>query len=132
MASLPPVRKLLQEDLKQAGAWISKLIYPLNLFMSSVYAALNHDLTFQDNILAQWKTVTVSGSNPTTQFTWSYVSAPVGVTIQAISDTSASPKTITTAVTHVWSYSGGVVSINNITGLDPKRQYSITFLILGG
>lgn len=132
MSALPQIKRLLAEDYKEAGTWISKLLYPLNLFMSSVYAALNHGITFQDNVLAQVKTLTVKGSSPAVQFPWPYASAPIGVLIIASSDTSAIPKTITAAVTCAWSYSAGTVSINNITGLDAARQYSLTFLVLGG
>lgn len=132
MAKLPVVKRLLQEDMKGAGSWISKLLFPLNLFMSNVYSALNHGLTFQDNMLAQIKTLSIKGSNPTTQFPWPYSTIPVGVSIIATVDTSALPLTVTTAVTCAWSVSAGIVSIDNITGLDSKRTYSITFLVIGG
>lgn len=132
MAALPVLKRLLAEDFKEAGTWIGKLLYILNLFMGSVYSSLNHGITFQDNVLAQLKTLTIKGRSPTVQFPWSYSSAPIGVLILATQDTTSSPQTVTTAVTCAWSYSAGTVSIDNITGLDTARQYSVTFLVLGG
>jgi hypothetical protein len=132
MAKLPVIKRLLAEDLKAAGAWIVKLLYPLNQFMSSVYAALDHGITFQDNMLGDIKTLSIKGSNPTTEFLWSYASAPVGCFVVAAFDTSSNPQTLTSAVTCAWSYNAGVISIDNVTGLDTSRTYNVTFCVLGG
>lgn len=133
MASLPPLRRLTVEDYKNQSSWISRLLYPLNVFMQATFSALNHGLTFTDNFLGQWKTVTIKGNSPSTQFAWNYPAsgAPMGVIVTSVRDTSTSPATVTTAVTCAWSYASGTISIDNITGLDSTRQYSITFLVMG-
>lgn len=132
MALLPQLKRFLNEDFPDAPAWLSRLLSPLNLFMNSMYAALNNGLTLQDNFLGQINTMAVSGSSPTTQYLWKYQSNPVGVLIINTIDTSSSPAVITSAVTCDWSYSSGVITINNITNLDSLRTYSVTFLTIGG
>ena len=131
MASLPQLKRFLQEDFPDQP-WIGKLFYPLNLFMNAVYSALNNSLTFQDNLLSQIKTLSVNGSSPTVQFTWKFSTNPVGVLILRALDSSSSPTVVTSAVTCDWSFSSGVVTINNITGLTAGKTYSVTFLVIGG
>jgi hypothetical protein len=49
-------RALAKEELPEAP-WISKLLDPLNRFLSSVRAALANGLTFADNFNAEIRTV---------------------------------------------------------------------------
>lgn len=132
MAKLPVLKQFLAQDYASAGVWIGKFLYVLNLFMGSVYAALNAGLTFKDNMIAQINTVSISGANPSTSFKWGFASQPVGVVILSLIDASASPALITKANTVAWSSGAGIVNINNITGLDPTRTYTATFLVVGG
>lgn len=132
MALLPQLKRLSAEDFKDAPPWFMRLLYPLNLFMISVYSALNNQLTFESNMLSQIRSATLNGSSPTAQFTWPYASAPIGVTVISALDISPFPLLIKQAVTCAWSYSAGVVNIENVTGLTNGRNYSVTFLVIGG
>ena len=132
MAQLPVIKQLQAQDFTGAGAWVSKFLYTLNLFMGSVYSALNGNLTFANNMLGQINTVPIKGSSPSTSFIWNFSTLPQGVVLMNLIDTSAVPAAIKTATTVQWSVGAGVVNINNITGLDSTRTYSATFLVIGG
>jgi hypothetical protein len=138
MSALPPLKRFSAEDYADAPGWVSKFFYPLNLFLSSVYTALNNGLTFKENILSQVKVVSTDGTAPASgkpklQFPWSFPAVkPIGCLIISATDTSSSPSPITTALGIDWSYSQGFININNIAGLDAAKTYSLTFLVIGG
>lgn len=132
MGSLPPIKRFLTEDFPTQASWIGNLLYPLNLFFNTVYSNLNNGLTLSQNMLAQVKTISISGSSPTTSFPWKFSSAPIGVTLVNIVQTDGTPAVITNATTCAWSYAAGVVTINNVTGLNSAHQYSATFIVWGG
>lgn len=134
MALLPPLRRFMSEDFPDAPSWLPRFFYPLNRFMGAVYSALNQGLTFNNNMIAQIKTlsITAGSSSPVTQFTWSFSTSPVGCLVISTTDISSTPAVVTNAVTIDWGYGSGVVTINNITGLTAGKTYSITFLVIGG
>jgi hypothetical protein len=128
MGSLPTIKRFLSEDYPTQESWISPLIYALNQLLSTVYSNLNNGITLSQNCLAQVKTLSISGSSPTTSFNWSFssIQAPVGcVVVQCLPN-------VTSAATCSWSYSAGVISINNVTGLTAGQTYSVTFIVFGG
>jgi hypothetical protein len=132
VAKLPVLKSFLAQDYLQAGPWISKFLYTLNLFTGSIYQALNGGLTFQDNMLAQINTLTLTGASPVTSFKWKFASLPIGVVLLNITDISQIPLPITKATTVQWSSGAGIVNVTGITGLESARTYSCTFLTVGG
>ncbi len=128
---LPPIKLLMQEDFPGV-TWITKLLYPLNLFMTTVYSGFNNGLTRADNMIAMFKTITIAGSTPTTSFQWPFQTNPVSCTIAKITKSDGTNVVFTSAVYASWSYSAGVISITNITGLDSSTTYSVTFEAHGG
>lgn len=50
MAKLPVFKRIQREDFPDAPAWVDRLLYPLNKFFEGVYAALNQNLTFTENL----------------------------------------------------------------------------------
>lgn len=132
MGQLPTFRRFLAEDYSSQSAWIGPLLYGLNLILNTLYSNLNNGLTLAQNHLAQIKTISVTGLTPTTSFSWNFKSNPVGVSVVSTVQTDGTPAPVTLAVTCDWSYAAGVVSINNVTGLNTAHTYSITFIIWGG
>lgn len=132
MSKLPAIKRFTREDFPDAPNWIDKLFYTLNLFMSSVYSALNQGLTANDNTLGMIKTLSISGASPSTSFKWNFLSKPEGCIVIAAVQTDGTPATITNAVTCDWSYSQGIIYINNVTGLNASHTYSVTFWAIGG
>lgn len=134
MGALPTIKRFLAEDYPTESGWINNLLYPLNLLLNTIYSNLNNGLTLSQNSLAQVKTISITGQNPTTTFNWNFstVQAPVGVIVVNCVQTDSPVSTITQAVTCAWSYSGGVISILNVTGLNKSHSYSVTFIVWGG
>ncbi len=128
---IPPIKRLSQEDFPEQS-WITKLFDPLNLFLNAMTSGLANGLTAQENMIAIIKTITVDGATPSTSFLWPFATKPVICIIGSTVDISSSPAVITQAVTCDWSYVAGSVLINNITGLDTAKSYSITFQVTGG
>lgn len=134
MGSLPTIKRFLTEDYPSEASWIGTLLYSLNLLLNTVYSNLNNGLTIAQNMQAQVKTLSVSGLNPTTSFNWNYpnIGAPIGVSVVQCLQTDAPISVVTNPVTAAWSYTGGVISINNVTGLSSAHTYSCTFIVWGG
>lgn len=55
MAQLPRFKGFLLEDFKEAPEWLSKLLQPLNEFMTTVSNALSGRLTRKDNLLGYYE-----------------------------------------------------------------------------
>jgi hypothetical protein len=149
MAKLPVVKQLQTQDFASQTSWISPLIYSINLVFGAVYAALNKGITINDNCLAQINSVSITtaasayyaagptkyataGPGSVISWTWNYSSRPVGVSLIQITDTSSTPVPVLNAVTVDFSYSGGTVIINAISGLNASKSYSATFITWGG
>lgn len=132
MGALPTIKRFLIEDYPTEATWIGTLLYPLNLLLTTLYANLNNGLTLQANSLAQINTVSIAGSSPTTSFLWKYSSNPAGVVVINTVLASGAAANIKTAVTCQWSYSAGVITITNVTGLTLGNTYNITFYVIGG
>ena len=132
MGQLPTFRRFLSEDFQSESSWIGPLLQGLNLILNTLYSNLNNGLTLAQNCLAQIKTLSISGLKPTTTFSWNFKSNPVGVSIVQCTQTDGTPAVITSAVTCDWSYLAGVISINNVTGLNSSHTYNVTFIVWGG
>jgi len=59
MAKLPSKRKLLREDLKEAPAWIDKILGFVNPFFEDVYFSLNKNITLRENIDCDVREITI-------------------------------------------------------------------------
>ena len=149
MAQLPVIKQLQAQDFPTQQSWIGSLLYVLNLFLGSVYAALNNGLTIAQNSIGAVVPYTITtaaaayyAGNPTTyatagsasvvSFPWKFNTKPALVMLGQLTDISSSPKPVTSAVSIDWSYSSGVIIINSISGLTSTKTYSATFVVLGG
>ena len=139
MGRVPEFRRLGVEDFpKDVKSWLGKLLAPLNSMFKTIYENLNHGLTFEENMIAQVKTLTFTklstypSSDSPLKFKNTMRVKPIGVIILAIKENVSNPSALTSAVAIDWSYGGEYVKINNITGLTNDTSYEITLLSIGG
>jgi len=130
----------MREDFKEAPDWIIGLLTPLNSFMSSVYYALDNQLTFSENISSAIKELSFttrsdySSADPKTdgwedRKIYNPLSVkPQGVILVKIVDLT-NYKVITDPVNVFWDYLDSYVLIKYITGLDDSTKYKVNFLI---
>ena len=132
MGALPTIKRFLTEDYPTESSWIGTLLYQLNLLLNTIYTNLNNGITIQNNMLGMIKTLPITGLSPTTQFNWTFSTSPIGVFVSQCLQSDGTPAVITSAVTCAWSYSAGIISINNVTGLNSAHTYNCTFIVFGG
>lgn len=133
MGTLPAIKRFLVDDFPDQASWIGNLLYPLNLLLNTIYANLNNGLTIAQNMQAQIAVLPVTGASPTTSFNWKFSTsgAPLGITVVNVAQTSGAGSSILAAASCQWSYSAGIISITNITGLNSANSYNITFIVWG-
>lgn len=141
MASLPPVRRITKEDLRDAPDWINNLLYPLNTFMEAVYSALDANLTLGDNVAGAVSTISfttrtdyLTASPLTDGFVTQNVSNPLkykprAVIVGQVIETEKF-KTITDPVNIHWDYLNGSIRIKYVTGLEVSKKYEINLLVM--
>ena len=127
---LPPVNLLSKEDLgDDVPDWTDNLIYPINLFMTSVYNGLNRQIT-QENLKVQIKTFTIIGSstptNNTYAFTTDYQITPEGVELYKIERTDNASLIFSSAPFVSWNYRNGTFNVLAITSLSDGVSYNVT------
>lgn len=131
MAKLPPIKKILREDVKGAGEWINAVIEPVNSFMESVYQSLNKSLTYGENLATFIKEVTVR--TPSTypvmdpvEFLSELKFKATGVQVlQTIEKSTYTP----VAVTVAWVETNGTIQVSSFTGLAADKVYTVRLLI---
>ena len=134
MAKLPSLKKILREDIKEAPAWIDKLIYVLNKFMEEVYGALNKNITFTENIASDIRSISFLTKSTYPIFDIQKIAnplstIPMGVILlkaQNVSDNQS----IKSPLGIDWDFNEGNVRILHISGLEASMKYKLSFLIL--
>jgi len=141
MARLPSINSLRKEDMPNSPEWIDPMLQQLNSFMSSVYHALDNDITINDNIAASLKQISFTTRSDystavvkTDGFEVQKIanplrSKPVGVLMVKIVDL-VNYKTITDPVNIHWDFLDGYINIKFITGLIDSNKYEVNVLIL--
>jgi hypothetical protein len=138
MAALPPIKRIMREDVKEAPKWIEKIIYPVNLFMDAVYSSLNRNLTFTENITSQVKSLSfeTKSSYDGTAANWDDLlfihNLPIlakGCLLLQIQEISDNYNPIENSVFINWIDINRTITINLITGLTASKKYNITFLV---
>lgn len=111
--------------------WIDQLLIPTNNAISQFTYALTNQLTITDNMLGAVKTFTLSPSQFPFTFNHGLTVQPKILQIGQINDTSANPSIFSVAPFAQWTIgsTGNTIIINTITGLDPAKQYNVTFVI---
>jgi hypothetical protein len=132
MASLPVIKRFLTEDFPTQSSWIGGLFYPLNLLLNTIYSALSNGITLAQNVQAQVKTLSVSGSSPTVSFPYQFAPAsPIGISVINAAQTNSPAVALSGAVGCTWTLNSGVLTVA-VQGLNPGGVYNITFVVWGG
>lgn len=130
MAKLPITQQLQRSDFPDAPAWISKLLYPLQLFMTSVIGALTNQLTFQDNFscaVNQLTFVAAASANLNTfTFIWPFPRQPIHLVMHVTRTDGTFPSIYPVPS---WNLINGNISINGIQGLTAGISYNITTVV---
>lgn len=132
MAKLSPVKRFSIEDFPSQSDWIGTLFFPLNLFLTNIYSALNNDITLGENIRSQVTTLKVKGSSPSTNFPYKFSpNLPLGVSVINTVQTNTPAVSLTGAVGATFTFSKGVVTVT-VQGLNTAGEYNCTFVVWGG
>ena len=110
---------------------IARLAGILNSFMEEVYTALNKNLDITDNLNSSILTfrVAVNGGNtPTTKIS---LKPTLKTNIRGVLVMSASGANVLASPFITWSQNNGVLIINQIFGLTPGIDYTLTILVIG-
>lgn len=130
---LPTTKKILREDLKDAPAWVSGIIDPINSFMETVYQALNKNITFSENIRSYTKDLTyiTPAGYPTMDdieiANELKVKATMVLVVQAYEKANYTPAVGPVYVP--WVEMNGQLVIKPITGLAASKTYIIRILV---
>lgn len=134
MAGLPPIKQITKEDFKDAPQWIDRLLYPLNLFLNSIYGSLNKSLTFEENFFCQRKTFQVvagaAATNNTASFPLTMRRLPQGMFVVNAALVSGNYAAIGAAVYAEFTCDGSTVSITSISGLTNGSTYNISVILI--
>lgn len=130
MAKLPVTPQLNRQDFAEAPSWITKLLYPLQLFMTSVLGALTNQLTYQDNfscVIKKFPLVAgATAADNTYSFPWPYQRQIVELSCYVTNGDD----TYTPVYPQVsWNYINGNVVINGVQGLTPTKSYNFTIVV---
>ena len=144
MSALPPIKRFVLEDfagVKEIPDFCSKFFYPLNLFLTSTYSALNNGVTIAANTLGVLTSpiAVTSDANgqATTTVNWKYPqSPPRGVVVMSCTLAGVS----TLIPHHSWTYASGVVTVSmqfvKLSGgamvASPSQTLSVTLWVNGG
>lgn len=132
MARLSNIKRIIKEQLpSDVQKWIDTILFPLNDAISQFTNALNKQLTVTDNMNGTIKNFRLTSSQFPFTFNHGLTQQPTVLIIGQINDTSGSPTTFTAAPYAQWSIgsAASTITVQTITGLDPAKTYSVTFLI---
>lgn len=133
MAALPPIKRITKEDLGGAPAWIDRLLYPLNLFLNTIYGALNKNITLSENIDCQLASFTViagaAAINNTAKFMLTLKHPPTMLIVGSAQKVTGNYTPIAAAVTVDWNYDGSAINITAITGLTNGSTYTFNVVL---
>lgn len=130
MAKIPVIQQLQRSDFPDAPSWISKLLYPLQLFMTTTINALTNQLTMQENSACAINYLTfVAAATPdlnTFTFLWPFPRQPIQLVIHA-TRTDGTYEPIYPVPS--WNLINGSISVNGVQGLTPTVSYQLVTVV---
>src|SRR5258706_6029930 len=124
------IPSLNRQDFQEAPQWISKLIYPLNQFMTTVNQVLTNQITLQDNISCVVKQFSIVGGTLDTDNIFSF---PL-VLGRQIAELSAYCTNADGNYTPIypqisWNFINNQIVINGIKELTTGKKYNFTVTV---
>lgn len=140
MAKLPIVKTISREQFKDPPDWIDLLLGPINQMFEFVYETVDKDVTFNDNIRCQLKTIvfstpsTYDGSYASNKFTpitfpRTFVGTAQGLITTRFYQIAENTVYQEQAIFVNWFDNNGTITINFISGLTAEKKYSISMLL---
>lgn len=134
MAQLPSIKLISRDDLgPDAPSWVDKLLYPINLFMQSVYQALNKQLT-DSNTKSQLRTFALiagaAAADNVYSFQTDYLTTPAEVVLQKVERADGQNEVFTAAPYVSWNYRNGAFNVLGIAGLTVGVRYNVFVKLL--
>lgn len=140
MATLPSNRQIQISQIPGAPAWVAGLIQCLNPLLGAYYDALNAGITIPANLPWLIKTIP-AGVNQSLSAAWPYSRKPAGALLVGVQVTAgnhqdakltlADGSALSTPVPIIlnqWSYVAGKIQLDQVSGLQPNVQYTLTIL----
>lgn len=128
-------KRVIKEDFPQdEQPLIDRLSNALNSYLEQLYYAFNNNISIRENLLAQTVQlrlkVDANGKPDNNQLNYTLKTRPLGITVMAVYNmTDTTP--LSGAPFVVFSISGSVINISQITGLVPGKAYELTLVIYG-
>ena len=130
MAQLPKLSRFQTEDFqKDQRKWIGKLLQPLNSFMQSVVSGLDRNLTVNQNMQGEIKSLNVRGGGEV-KFKYSATQRPAVVLVGRVIDKTGVVLALPTSCADWQEDGAGNITIRSVPNLVSGQDYTITFLIL--
>lgn len=130
---LPPFKRILREDVKEAPPWILKIIDSYNSLAENVYQALNRNITLTENVKCMVKELNyITPSSYPTMDDVSFVSTlntkAIGVLLmQAVDNEVYEP--VTGVGNPPWTEVNGSIVVKPIPGLAASKTYTIRLVV---
>lgn len=125
-------QKFTVEGFNDQAGWIGKLFSPLNSFITQVVGAFQNQITVEDNLYAEIKSV--SFVNETTnypiKFKTKFNKYPKMVLVGSCIDSNGGYSSEHPLIQ--WTFGDGNLSISSISGLTLSSKYIINLLIIYG
>ena len=136
MAKITGFKRLVKEDFpSDEQPLIEKLATIFNLFQEQVFYAFNNGITISENLNAQTTVIRVTVNalgvpNGNNQIKYTLKTRPKGATVINVQNvTDASLLASGPFVTYVLN--GDILTLTQITGLLPSKEYDITVVFYG-
>lgn len=135
MAKFSVFRRIVQEDFpSKYQDLMEKLAFPINQFFETVTNAMSKGIEFDENINSQLKDITIQVDDNGNPGNISFQSTKKGkakgiICVKADNVTNASHYP-TSGVMVSFYDDGGVIKVNNITGLQPRETYQLKLLVI--
>jgi hypothetical protein len=137
MAKIPSFQRLIKEDAKEEDqAVIEKVGYSVNAFAEQMLNAMNKNITVNDNLNMEYKTIDVTtnsnGDVPSnTEFKSGLRIKLKGMQVIRVENLSNPSLSMQSSPFVDFSEKNFIVNISNITGLRVNTKYRITLLTFG-
>ena len=119
-------RRIILEDFpEEQRKWLPKLLSPLNQFLESTYAALNKNLTLEDNIRGKKFVFDIGAGTTTIEAKWDAPERPSLVLLGQVTTEAGDATALVIGI--IWTYAAGSVSIT-LTGLDAGLGHKVNII----
>lgn len=120
-----------RSDFPEAPNWLSKLLYPLQLFITEVRTALINQLNFQDNFSCVIKQIPVlagaTAADNVVTFPYGLNRQPIYVSVH-VTRQDGTYEVVYPQLS--WNYVNNNIVVNGISGLTTGQLYNVTFLVV--